>query len=111
MKVYTDTSYEIARNEAGESISITWTFKDYNNFEIVQVEKKIDADGNTETMDWPSVSEDDLVETRTVTYEIPEADRTTLAHGETHPHNHENELAFQEKYMKWWNDWTQSLEE
>ena len=80
-----------------------------NNFEIQSVEKTIDADGNTETMDWPVLSEDDLVETRTATYNIPEADRTTLAHGETHPHNHENEIAFQEKYMKWWNDWEASL--
>ena len=109
MKVYTDTSYEIARNEAGESISITWTFKEYNNFEIQKIEKVIDAEGTKEMMDWPVVSEDDLVETRTATYNIPEADRTTLAHGESHPHNHANEIAFQEKYMKWWNDWSDSL--
>lgn len=109
MKSWTTTTYEIARNEAGESISITWTFKDYNNYEIQQVEKKIDAEGTVQAIDWPVVSEDDLVETRTVTYNIPEADRTTLAHSETHPHNIENELAFQEKYLKWWDDWVATL--
>lgn len=109
MKFYTNKTYTIARNEAGESISITWTFKDYDNFEIQQVEKVVDAEGTKEMMDWPVVSEDDLVEVRTVTYNIPEEDRTTLAHGETHPHNHENEIAFQEKYKKWWNDWESSL--
>ena len=109
MKFWTTNTYEIERNEAGESISITWTFKDYNDWEIQQVEKTIDADGNTEMMDWPVVSEENLVETRTATYEIPEDDRTTLSHGESHPHNHENELAFQEKYTKWWNDWNSSL--
>lgn len=109
MKFWTTNTYEIERNEAGESVSITWTFKRYDNWEVQQVEKRIDADGNTELIDWPVISEDDLVGTSSATYEIPEADRTTLAHGETHPHNHENELAFQEKYMKWWNDWEASL--
>lgn len=109
MKFWTTTTYEIARNEVGESTSITWTFKNYNNYEIQQVEKTVDAEGTVEAINWPVVSEDDLVETRTATYNIPEADRTTLAKGESHPHNHENEIAFQEKYIKWWNDWEASL--
>ena len=109
MKFYTTKTYTIARNEAGESTSITWTFKDYDNWTTEEVEKVVDAEGNKETFDWPVVSEDDLVEVRTVTYNIPEADRTTLAHSETHPHNHENEMAFQEKYKKWFNDWKSSL--
>jgi len=109
MKFYTDTTYTIERNGAGESTSITWTFKDYNNYEIQKVEKVVDAEGTKEMIDWPVLSEDDLVATRSATYNIPEADRTTLAHGETHPHNHNNEIAFQEKYKKWWNDWELSL--
>ena len=108
MKFYTDTSYEIERNEEGESISITWTFKDYSNWEIQQVEKRIDADGNTAMMDWPVVNEDDLIGTMTATYVIPTEDRTTAYHADSHPHNHENETAYQEKYAKWWEDWQAS---
>lgn len=109
MNLYTTSTYEITRNEAGESTSITWTFKDYSDFTTETQSKVIDADGNTSDFEVQVVNEDDLVETRTATYEIPEADRTTLSHGESHPHNHENELAFQEKYAKWWNDWQASL--
>ena len=76
---------------------------------VQRLQRKSQKHNNTNHKYTNKGIEDDLVETRTATYEIPEADRTTLAHGETHPHNHENELAFQEKYMKWWNDWEASL--
>ena len=109
MNLYTTTTYEIARNEEGESTSITWTFEDYTDFTTETQSKVVDGDGNTEDFEVTVVSENDLVETRTATYEIPEADRTTLAKGETHPHNHDNEIEFQGKYTKWWNDWEASL--
>ena len=53
MKFYTDTTYTIERNGAGESTSITWTFKDYNNYEMQQVEKVVDGEGTKEMFDWP----------------------------------------------------------
>jgi len=93
------STYIVERNEAGESTSITWTFKKYSTSTIEVQSHIIDADGNTEEFEVSVVNESDLIDTYTKVYTIPEDQRTTATHEE--PHVHENEMAFQAAYVTW----------
>ena len=93
------STYIVERNEAGESTSITWTFKKYSTSTTEVQSRIVDADGNTEEFDVPVVSESDLIDTYTKVYAIPVDQRTTATHEE--PHVHENEMEFQAAYITW----------
>ena len=93
------STYTVERNEAGESISITWNFKKYSTSTIEVQSHVVDADGNTEEFEVSVVNENDLIDTYTKVYSIPEDQRTTATHEE--PHVHENEMAFQTAYQTW----------
>ena len=93
------STYIVERNEAGESTSITWTFKKYSTSTIEVQSRIVDGDGTTEDFDVSVVNESDLIDTYTKVYAIPEDQRTTATHEE--PHVHENEMAFQAAYITW----------
>ena len=93
------STYTVERNEAGESTSITWNFKKYSTSTIEVQSHVVDADGNTEEFEVSVVNENDLIDTYTKVYSIPEDQRTTATHEE--PHVHENEMAFQAAYQTW----------
>ena len=93
------STYTVERNEAGESISITWNFKKYSTSTIEVQSHVVDSDGNTEEFEVSVANESDLIDTYTKVYSIPEDQRTTATHEE--PHVHENEMAFQTAYQTW----------
>lgn len=93
------STYTVERNEAGESTSITWTFKKYSTSTIEVQSIQVDADGNTEEFEVSVIDENDLINTYTKVYNIPEDERTTATHEE--PHVHDNEMAFQAAYTTW----------
>jgi hypothetical protein len=93
------STYTVERNEAGESISITWNFKKYSTSTIEVQSHVVDGDGNTEEFEVSVANESDLIDTYTQVYSIPEDQRTTATHEE--PHVHENEMAFQTAYQTW----------
>jgi len=93
------STYIVERNEAGESISITWTFKKYSKSTVETQTHIIDEDGNTEEFEVSVAKESDLIDTYTKVYAIPEDQRTTATHEE--PHVHENEMEFQAAYITW----------
>ncbi len=93
------SSYEVARDGAGNSTSITWTFKKYSNCTYETQNRQIDAEGTMEDLEVSVYSEDDLIDTQSITYVIPEDQKTTATHEE--PHVHENEMAFQAAYTVW----------
>ena len=93
------STYIVERNEAGESTSITWTFKKYSTSTTEVQSRIVDGDGTTEDFDVSVVNESDLIDTYTKVYAIPEDQRTTATHEE--PHVHENEMAFQAAYITW----------
>jgi len=93
------STYTVERNEAGESISITWNFKKYSTSTIEVQSHVVDGDGNTEEFEVSVANESDLIDTYTRVYSIPEDQRTTATHEE--PHVHENEMAFQTAYQTW----------
>ena len=45
--------------------------------------------------------DDTITDTRSMVFTIPDDQQTNLIVG-THPHNAENELAYQEKWLLWW---------
>lgn len=93
------STHIVERNEAGETTSITWTFKKYSTSTIEVQSRQVDADGNTEEFEVSVASESDLIDTYTKVYSIPEDQRTTATHEE--PHVYENEMAFQAAYNTW----------
>ena len=96
---YTKVDYNVLRDSDGWTTLITWTFKLYNNVNYKKQNVVIDADGNTEEHIVPTVTEDNLIKTRSATYSIPLEQRTQATHEE--PHEHENEMAFQAAYRTW----------
>lgn len=93
------STFIVERNEAGESTSITWEFKKYSTSTIEVQSRTVDADGNTEEFEVSVIDENDLIDTYTKVYSIPEDERTTATHEE--PHVHDNEMAFQAAYTTW----------
>ena len=96
---HTEGSHTLQRDSNGWTTSITWTFKRYNNVNYKKQNVVIDMDGNTEEQMMATVTEDNLIKTASVTYEIPTDQRTQATHEE--PHVHENEMAFQAAYRVW----------
>jgi len=91
--------YTLERDSNGWTTSITWIFKLYNNVNYKKQNVVIDGDGNTEEQIVPTVTEDNLLKTESVTYAIPTDQRTQATHEE--PHEHNNEMAFQAAYRIW----------
>tara|TARA_Y100000361_G_scaffold140593_1_gene144862 strand:+ start:661 stop:1023 length:363 start_codon:yes stop_codon:yes gene_type:complete len=116
MEHYT-LSEEVTRDGSGNSISVTYTIKRYSPVTIVEktTTTKESSGGNTVKYDWPDCLAENLKGTRTVTYNIPESDRTTATHEE--PHVHANEMAYQEKSILWKeaarqsSDWQTAIKE
>ena len=59
------STHIVERNEAGETTSITWTFKKYSTSTIEVQSRQVDADGNTEEFEVSVASESDLIDTYT----------------------------------------------
>ncbi len=96
---YNKMSYVVDRDSDGWTTAITWTYKLYNNVNYQKQPFVIDADGNTEEHIVPTVTEENLIKTKSTTYPIPTAERTKATHEE--PHIQENEIAFQAAYQTW----------
>lgn len=95
------STHTIERDENGYSTSITWTYKKYNNFSEEVQTKVIDAEGTTQDVTVNVVDEDDLVITKSITFNIPEHLRTTAVHEE--PHVYEREMELQSHLIAWHN--------
>lgn len=99
MEIGITSTYTLTRDDDGYTTSITWTFKKYNN-STEQERTVTDPDTNEEITGTVRVyDEADLVDTQSVTYNIPVDQRTTATHEE--PHVHDNEMAFQAAYRTW----------
>ena len=61
----------------------------------------INDDGDEITHKYDGYEDATIIDTRSFVFTIPEDQQTNLVVG-THPHNTENELAYQEKYLLWW---------
>lgn len=104
MKRFIVWDTNITRDASNVSTSVEYTLRSYSNQELTSKEFVIDEFGNTAIYDVPVYNENDFIDSRTINYVIPEEDRTVCFHGESHPHIHENEIEFQQKYSKWLED-------
>ena len=96
-------SYVVNRT-AGVSTSLTVTLKAYDMEQVPDktITIKTDDEGTTEDHivdDYDSATV--LGTPRTFTYIIPENQQTDKEHSDSHPHNHANEIEYQQKTKMW----------
>lgn len=76
---------------------------------ILQVESKLskkdikynDENGVEQTVQHWDYESAPIESNRVITYNIPFEHQTTLRKGTEHPHNHEEEMEFQERFRSW----------
>ena len=94
----------VVNRTAGVSTSLTVTLKAYDMEQVPDktVTVKTDAEGTTEDWVGPDYASATVLGTpRQFTYIIPEDQQTDKEHSDTHPHNHDNEMEYQEKSVMW----------
>lgn len=67
-----------------------------------------DEDGNEQNYTYDGFTDDTVLDSRIINYNIPEADKTSVVPG--HPHVHEEEIEYQECVTKWLNAVKQTSE-
>ena len=84
------------------SLLVTMKAYDYEQVPDKTVTVKLDAEGTTADWVGPDYASATVLGTpRQFTYIIPEDQQTDKEHSDSHPHNHNNEMEYQEKSRMW----------
>ena len=92
-------TFEVTRDGEGLSTSVTFTIERYESMTYTTKESTDTNTGVVYDVEVPSYT--NKLGEKVLTYDIPAEDRTTAYHADEHPHDYENEMAFQRAQMKW----------
>ena len=86
----------------GLTTSIDVDIKLYKEEDMISKTLKYnDENGNEQTYENWDYKKSPVMWRKTITYNIPFEHQTTLRKGTEHPHNHEEEMKFQERFTSW----------
>jgi len=89
---------EVIRDESNIATSVNITLNLHNATKQM-IKLYNDESGTEQTQTYDGYEDHSIVDSRSMVYNIPEADQTDIIPG--HPHVHAEELAYQEKYHAW----------
>lgn len=100
MTTHIDIKLDIIRDDSNVTKTINVTLNKHStDTELTKTYN--DENGDEQSYLYMGYVDSTITATKSMVYTIPDENQTNLIVG-TEPHNHANELAYQEKYLLWW---------
>lgn len=100
MTIHIHIKTDVVRDESDVTKSINVTLEKHSDTSVINGTYTND-DGDLISHTYHGYVDDTILTTKSMVFTIPDDEQTDVLVG-THPHNAENELAYQALFNKWW---------